>query len=362
MIISFPHMGNMHVVLRSLFAGFGCEVMTPPPISKKTLELGAKYSPETVCLPFKMTLGNFIEVLDQGADTIVTCGGVGPCRLGYYSEIQKGILNRLGYKFNLIAVEPDLIDALKKLRLVSSGKSWLEIYHSFKIAGAKMSAIDNVERQLNFIRCREAFRGSAEKIARRAIDSIDEAQDIGRIREIADTAIGELKEVKQINNIEPLKIGLVGEIYVMLEPYINQELERRMGEMGVEVHKTMYLSDYVRAHLLKKKEYISLHEVLAALARPYLGHYVGGHGLKSIAQTIHMGQQGYDGMIQAYPFTCMPEVIAKNILPQVSKDLDIPVLTLSYDEQSGEAGVLTRLEAFIDLLKYRRQRKAAQLK
>jgi predicted nucleotide-binding protein (sugar kinase/HSP70/actin superfamily) len=50
----------------------------------------------------------------------------------------------------------------------------------------------------------------------------------------------------------------------------------------------------------------------------------------------------------------MPEVIAKNIMPKVSKNVDMSVLTLAYDEQTGEAGIVTRLEAFIDLLRYRK--------
>ncbi len=67
-----------------------------------------------------------------------------------------------------------------------------------------------------------------------------------------------------------------------------------------------------------------------------------------------MGRAGYDGMIHIFPFTCMPEVIAKNILPQVSRDAGIPVLSMAFDEQTGVAGVVTRLEAFTDLLHYRR--------
>jgi len=357
MIVTFPHMGNLHIVLNALFTGFGCQVLTPPPISKHTLELGAKYSPEAVCLPFKMTLGNFIEALEAGADTIVTCGGVGPCRLGYYAEVQKGILEQLGYRFNLLTVEPDIIDAVKNLRQVAADKSWREIYHAFKWAGAKMSSLDAIERQVNIVRPREAVPGSADKIWQSALAEIDAASDVAAVKAIEQTVIEKLNNVPVKPGYEPLKVGLVGEIYVMLEPSINQDLERRLGTMGVEVHKTMYLSDYVRAHLLKKREYLDLYKILNALAKPYLGHYVGGHGLKSIARTVQMGQQGFDGMVQAYPFTCMPEVIAKNILPQVSKDVDIPVLTLAFDEQSGEAGVVTRLEAFIDLLKYRRLKK-----
>lgn len=358
MKLAFPHMGHLHIVLKELFTGFGCQVLETPPITKKTLELGAKYSPETVCLPFKMTLGNFIEALEQGADTLVTCGGVGPCRLGYYSEVQKGILQQLGYPFKLITVEPDLIAVVKDLRLLAAGKSWREIYRSFKQAGAKMAALDNIERQLNLIRPREVVAGSAGQLGFQAIQAIDGAAGLAEIQRIEEKTLAALQALAQ-RQYEPLRIGLVGEIYVMLEPFINQDLERRLGQMGVEVHKTMYLSDYVRAHLLRKREYLETYKTLAALAKPYLGHYVGGHGLKSVARTIQMGQQSYDGVIQAYPFTCMPEVIAKNILPQVSKDLDIPVLTLAYDEQSGEAGLMTRLEAFVDLLHYRRRQKKA---
>jgi predicted nucleotide-binding protein (sugar kinase/HSP70/actin superfamily) len=54
------------------------------------------------------------------------------------------------------------------------------------------------------------------------------------------------------------------------------------------------------------------------------------------------------------PFTCIPEIVARSILPRVSRDLGIPVMSLILDEQTGLAGVLTRLEAFVDLLARRR--------
>ena len=61
-------------------------------------------------------------------------------------------------------------------------------------------------------------------------------------------------------------------------------------------------------------------------------------------------------MVHLYPFTCMPEIISRSILPQISKEYDMPVLSLVVDEQTGEAGFQTRLEAFIDLL-YRKREK-----
>jgi predicted nucleotide-binding protein (sugar kinase/HSP70/actin superfamily) len=60
------------------------------------------------------------------------------------------------------------------------------------------------------------------------------------------------------------------------------------------------------------------------------------------------------------PFTCIPEIVAKSILPRVSQDFRIPVLSLTIDEQTGRAGVETRLEAFIDLLRERREQMEAR--
>jgi predicted nucleotide-binding protein (sugar kinase/HSP70/actin superfamily) len=55
----------------------------------------------------------------------------------------------------------------------------------------------------------------------------------------------------------------------------------------------------------------------------------------------------------------MPEIVAGSIMPSVTKDYDIPVLTLVMDEITGEAGYITRIDAFVDMLRRRRQIKEA---
>jgi len=52
--------------------------------------------------------------------------------------------------------------------------------------------------------------------------------------------------------------------------------------------------------------------------------------------------------------------MAKGIMPRVSREVGIPVLTIFIDEQTAAAGVITRLEAFLDLLKRRREQKAQE--
>ena len=75
--ISFPRIGNYHVpfgyFVRRVFDAL---VIMPPPITRKTIELGSVHSPDFVCAPFKFNLGNHIESLELGANTLIQFGGL----------------------------------------------------------------------------------------------------------------------------------------------------------------------------------------------------------------------------------------------------------------------------------------------
>ena len=354
MIVTFPHMGPLYITLQSLLSNLGLQVMAPPPITKRTVEIGARYAPETACLPLKVTLGNYIEALEAGADTIVTCGGVGPCRLGYYAQVQQEILSELNYKFKMVVIEPDVLQVIKIIRQLAPRAGMKTLYRAFTLAGAKMNALDLLGDVLREVRATEKSPGAADHVYQEAVAEIEAASELGALPDICDMYREKLLALEK-NGQVPLRIGLVGEIYVMLENFVNLDLEQRLGRLGVHVYRTMSLTDYVRTHLLKNKPYLARHNEIAAAAAPYLGHGVGGHGRRSIGATVEMAKQGFDGILHVFPFTCMPEVIAKNILHQTSNDHRIPVLSLAFDEQSAEAGVVTRLEAFVDLLTYRRR-------
>lgn len=354
MIATFPHMGLLSVTLKTLLNGLGITVIMPPPTSKKTIETGAKYAPETACLPLKVTLGNYIEALDAGADTIVTCGGVGPCRLGYYAQVQQEILKELGYKFTMIPIEPNVPAVIKTVRRLASGVSLTSVYHAFKLAGAKMDTLDILGDVLRQVRSTEQIPGTADAIYREAVAETEAAADPRELQVICDIYQEKMLKLGQPGQ-RPLRIGLVGEIYVMIDSFVNQDVEQKLGRLGAHVHRTMSLTDYVRTHLLRSRPYLEKYNKLAQSAKPYLYHGVGGHGLKSIGSAVDLANKGFDGIIHVFPFTCMPEMIAKNILHQASDEYGIPVLSLAFDEQSGEAGLVTRLEAFVDLLNFRRK-------
>ena len=90
--------------------------------------------------------------------------------------------------------------------------------------------------------------------------------------------------------------------------------------------------------------------------RPYLPQLIGGHGQNSVGDVIRYARMGYDGVVQLAPFTCIPEIVAKSLMPHLSREYNIPVLTLFIDEQTGRTGAETRLEAFVDLMEQRREK------
>ena len=73
------------------------DYLSLPEATRAASEVGVQNSSDYVCTPFKHILGDFAEALDLGADILIQFGG--PCRLGYYGELQESILRDMGYEF-----------------------------------------------------------------------------------------------------------------------------------------------------------------------------------------------------------------------------------------------------------------------
>ena len=353
--LGVPNFGNISAALRSTAEMLNVSLVVPP-VTKRTLSLGTKHSPEFVCLPFKMILGTFIESLEQGADTLFMVTSLNACRMGYYAKVQEQILDDLGYKFQMLkfkSSDKGLIGVLKAIKRFTNNASWSTIIYAYRLGTAKIKALDDVEREVQKVRAVELEKGSADRIFKQAIQAIDEATEISQLKEVVRQYLKRLNQIPSNLKMVPLKVGVVGELYVVMEPFANMNLEVELGKLGVEVRRTRstFFSEWA-----KFSAYNVLNEEKKALRKfsePYLKHDVGGHGLESLGEKVRRTEE-YDGLVHLAPFTCMPEAIAQNIMLTTRED--IPVLTILCDEQMGKAGLLTRLEAFTDLLRRRRNR------
>lgn len=356
MIATFPHMGNMYIAIKELFRGLKMEVVPPPPVSKRTLDLGVKYSPEFACLPLKINVGNFIEAMEKGADTIVMGGGWGPCRFGYFAQVEREILKDLGFNFTMVVLEaPDsrLSDLLRQIKALGENVSISQAYRALKFAWGKLKAVEVLEKTLEFCLPRAFNKALVEKHFEEGLQAID---DIHHPKELENVTLEVVQAMRSVPRTdEPvLKIGLVGEIYTVLEPATNCHIARHLGRINAEVTRSIYLSDWVNDHILGGWVKKSNHRYILESSRPYLNYEVGGHGRETVGCSVDFARRGYDGIIQIGPLTCMPEIVAQSVLGSVSRELQVPCMTMYFDEHSGTAGVYTRLEAFVDMLARRK--------
>ncbi|GAA0721581.1 2-hydroxyglutaryl-CoA dehydratase [Clostridium malenominatum] len=360
MKITFPHMGNLYVGLKGVFEDLGVEVICPPKCSKTTLEIGARYSPEQICIPFKITLGNYLESIKLGADTLFMWGGCDACRIGFYNTLHKLILKDLGYDIELICVKqlnsPERIKTfLEQLKSVSGNASYFKLISLFKKGVELIYKIEALDELALKVRPREIKKGSVDSLYDRFEKEIYKVKGCAETSELIEKYIKELKSIPIDKNKACLKIGIVGEIYTVVEPFINLNIVKKLGNMGVEVDMAVTTGRFLKEQIdflpfvkSKKKE---IHKAAA----PYINLEIGGHARHTVGETILYGESNYNGVIHLLPFTCMPEIVAQSILPTVEKNLNIPILKLVLDEMTGEAGYLTRLEAFVDLLNRRKE-------
>jgi len=352
-------MGNVCIVVKALFDSLGIEFITPPVNSKKTLEIGTKYAPELACLPLKINIGNFIESIKLGADTIVNAGGCGPCRFGYYGQVQREILKDLGLNADFIVLDkPDenLEDFLEKIRKLSGGNSYLKILSAIKDATKVSIKLDRLERISFYTRPREIKKGETDNILKNFYGRVHKTHGAKELLKLIYETEKRLKNIEIDKNLKPLKIAIVGEIYVVIEPFTNLRIEQMLGNMGIEVLRSVTLSEWICDHMLKKALRIPQRFEYVKEAKPYLNSMIGGHAQETVGHCVMYAKQGYDGIIQIYPFSCMPEIVAESLMPAISRDFNIPIMTLVIDEMTGEAGYATRIEAFVDMLNRRRER------
>jgi len=363
MKVTFPHLGTMHIFCKAIAETAGINYIVPPKTSKRTLTLGVKNSNECICLPFKIILGNFIEALELGADTIIMVGSGPPCRLGLYDFVQKVILEDLGLPYRWLTIPPKLDwpallknrEETKELKKELSFKNITTFPYALWIGWKKMMACERLEKLALRIRAREVIKGQTEKALQKALAGLDEAKTGKAIERAIIEGEKILGSVDQDRGRKPLMVAIVGELYTVMDPQINRGVERKLGEMGVEVTRTSWFSSHIMRSLGvgRQNRRERLHFYQASLQ--YMGYDVGAECNVSIGEAIVRARGGYDGVVHLMPFACMPETTASGILDRVSRDLGFPLLTLILDEQESEGRITTLLEAFVDMLRWRRR-------
>lgn len=349
-VISFPHLGNYYVPIRYLLSKVtDHEIREAPPITRKTIELGTLYSPEFVCTPFKYNLGNFIEALENGATILIQAGG--GCRFGYYAEVQQQILKDMGYSFEFYSLTDDCSNSIKSIfqviRKLNSSISVFKILYYLILIFYMMKLMEKMDV---YIRTNIGFEIET-KMERYHQEMLKEFSRVKGFFSLTNVYFKYRKMIRTVplrKPVRPYRVAILGELYACMEPFSSYYIEKALGKMGVEVTRYTTVT-----YLLIVKRFIT--KKLLRMAKGYCKYPIGADGLDNVAHAVRCAKKGYEGLIHIKPFSCTPEISAMPILKRVHEDFHIPILYFTFDANTGEEGIKTRLEAFYEMIQMRRE-------
>ena len=138
----------------------------------------------------------------------------------------------------------------------------------------------------------------------------------------------------------PISIALVGHGYNIYDERVCMKIIDKLEKMDTMVYTSLQLSseqlDEGIASLGNEKYWANEDEMTGTA-----GHYLKDNKI--------------DGIITVTAFGCGPDSLMIERITRKAKQFGKPLLNLTIDEQTGEAGFITRIEAFVDML-FRKKR------
>lgn len=386
-------------VLRSL----GIDADVVPPSDARAMELGGKFSSGDECFPLKVTLGDFLRILEQpGLDpkkiAFFMVTGQGPCRFGQYAPYLAAVLKKLGYG-EITIFHPSCEHGYSDFGEASSQYT--------RAAWRAVVSGDILLKMLLKTRPHEVVSGSADRIHEECIEDLCRVLEIGypnaesqmiALQECLLRARTQFRKLAVRFDAERPLIGVVGEIFCRLNEFSNRDLVRRVEDAGAEVwmndvsewvwyvnsdqfralklHGRQFsleaLGAHVRNHLQHKDEH-ALREIFREdfrgyeepervqevldYAEPYLPcSGANGEMVVNVGKSVYFAHKGVDGVIDISPFTCMNGIVSEAIYPRVSRDhARIPIRNFYFD---GTQSDLERdIGIFLELAKSYQRRK-----
>ena len=364
MKVSFPYMGCV-TGYKKLMEKLGHEVIMPQKPTQKTMELGVKYSPEFICFPFKVMMGTYIECAEAGAELIVSSGGCGPCRAGMYPDVHQKALQELGYDTKVVVFDSMFADFgafMEKVKQVKNGVPLYKIPALASYIYNMIKKMDKLEKRLKIMRAYEINQGDYTRAWNKLVKRFEKCETTKEVNRTYKDALRIFEEIprREVAEKDKIRMGIVGEIYVIMESSVNKNVEEILNNLGVEVENVQYISDWVEHNIVPQwLPFPKSHRVLK-LSDKVAPINCGGHDKENMGWVYDFKKRNFDGVVHLMPFACLPELVNLGKFPAISAELDMPILSLSLDEQMGEAHVKTRLEAFTDLARskhYARQKK-----
>ncbi len=303
------------------FTDLGIEIVLSDKTTKQTMSVGSSLVVPETCLPIKVYVGHILNLLDKGIDKI------------FVPSIQS-IAPKI-YNCSKIRGLPDLIrNVIKRdftiieATLDKSEKN--QGLYTFLAEAVKPFGITDTER------IREA-----SKTAWKVYNNFHVMTRSGiPYKKALKSALENKVIIAENSKTYPINIALIAHGYNLYDERVSMKIFDKLEKLDVKVYTADQLTfeqmneglNSMKSRLYWANEY----ELTGAAA-----HYIQDRQI--------------DGLITINAFGCGPDSLMLERISRYSRKKNKPILHLSIDEQTGEAGFVTRIEAFVDML-YRKKR------
>ena len=381
-----PQMGDLAHVIAAAFRSVGVKSEVLPASDSESVAIGKKHCTGKECFPCIVTTGDLVRFVSRDdVDTsdvaffMPSMSGSGGCRFGCYNLLHRMVLDDLGCE-DVPVFSPNQSHGFYDSLGARAGKAFV------RRAWLGLLAVEHLEKATHHVRPQESEPGRAQSIyesyLEKLVATVEKNGDTVSLMRQARTAF---EAIPTAQDGRPW-IGIVGEVFVRSHGFSNQELVRKVEEMGgkawlaplsewltyvnhgqkTSARENGHLLEYLRISMVDKvmrddeRRMASIWhgflpnaeelppEELIALGRDYIDPQFFGEPILSLGKSRHLKSLGLAGVINVMPFTCMLGTITSGLMKRFQQDYgDMPVLNLAFDGQ--EASDLTlRLEAFLE--------------
>lgn len=306
---------NNYPFYYGFLTSLGFEIVLSDKTTSKHINTGAQYVVSDTCLPIKVYVGHIIDLLDKGIDTIFVPSlqsvgyKINNCsKVRGLPEIIRNVINR---EFKMIEPTLDKTEGIGIKDFCFDAANQLGINDEFLINKAIKKGW---ELYNNFVEMAK-LGVSHNKAIQYAIE--------GKI------------EKRHVELVKPLSVVIMAHGYNLFDERISMNLIKKLDKMGVR--------SYTGLNVSREDAIASIHEL------GEIQYWANELDLTGAAAYYMLGQR-IDGIIALSAFGCGPDSLMVDEIQYHAQLKGVPMLNLTIDEHTGEAGFITRLEAFIDML------------
>ncbi len=304
---------------KTFFEELDVQVVTSGNTTRQLLNSGVREALADACVPIKVFFGHVMTLIDQ-VDYLFIPRIVCLNKKTVYCPKFLGLPDMIRYG---IANMPPIIDVRIDAR-DNKDKLFAAYYKIGKI-------LDKTPMQITKALLKaKTSQYKYQKLLRSGLQPI-EAIDI----------ILTGKKQKPLNNKEQLKFAVVGYPYIIHDQYISVGIISKLRKMNINV----VTSDNLSFFTLKLQRHGSTKHLFWTFSE------------RILRATRHFAKRkDIDGIIHISAFGCGPDSIVDRFIQLDNQSsTNKPFMSLIIDEQSGDAGVATRLEAFVDMVKRKKR-------